>query len=92
MGFSVINQLKEIHLNYDEKTLTVPQSPENRGQGNFGLDGLTPIINVGYRNSSFVFTFVFTFDTGIRRNWRKRNSGMARGHTFNFTILMTSLE
>jgi len=62
IGFPVINQLKEIRLNYAENTLTIPAIPTNSEEKNFAMEGLMPLINVGYRNESLVFTF----DTGAQ--------------------------
>lgn len=60
IGFPVINQLKEIRLNYAENTLTIPAIPTNSEEKNFAMEGLMPLIEIGYRNESMVFTF----DTG----------------------------
>jgi len=60
IGFPVINQLKEIRLNYAENTLTIPAAPTNSEEKNFAMEGLMPLIEIGHRNE----WLVFTFDTG----------------------------
>jgi predicted aspartyl protease len=60
LGFPVIEQMQEIHI--DKSNLTVPQVAVDRNIRNFGVDELLPVISVGYNSD----TLAFTFDTGAQ--------------------------
>lgn len=60
IGFLVIEQLQEIHI--DKKALTVPPTPVDRNLRNFGVDELLPVITIAYNTD----TLAFTFDTGAQ--------------------------
>ena len=60
IGFPIIEQLQEIHIN--KNTLTVPQTATDRNIRNFGVDELLPVIAVAYNTD----TLPFTFDTGAQ--------------------------
>jgi len=60
LGFPVIEQLQEVHI--DKNNLTVPQVAVDRNIRNFGIDELLPVISVGYNTD----TLAFTFDTGAQ--------------------------
>jgi predicted aspartyl protease len=60
IGFPVIEQLQEIHIN--KNTVTVPQVATDRNIRNFGVDALLPVISVAYNTD----TLAFTFDTGAQ--------------------------
>ncbi|MFL5746557.1 MAG: TIGR02281 family clan AA aspartic protease [Niastella sp.] len=60
LGFPIIEQLQEIHI--DKNNLTVPQVAVDRNIRNFGVDELLPVISVGYNTD----TLAFTFDTGAQ--------------------------
>ena len=60
LGFPIIEQLQEIHI--DKYNLTVPQVAVDRNIRNFGVDELLPVISVGYNTD----TLAFTFDTGAQ--------------------------
>jgi len=60
IGFPIIEQLQEIHIN--NRSLTVPQTVTDRNIRNFGVDELLPVISVVYNTD----TLAFTFDTGAQ--------------------------
>lgn len=60
IGFPVIEQLQEIHINKD--TMMVPPVPLDRNLRNFGVDELLPVITIVYNTD----TLAFTFDTGAQ--------------------------
>lgn len=60
IGFPVIEQLQEIHIN--KNAMTVPQTATDRNIRNFGVDELFPVIAVGFNTD----TLSFTFDTGAQ--------------------------
>lgn len=66
IGFPVIEQLQEVHIvksSGDEKpSITVPKKPTHSSIGNFGMDELIPVINIGVNDD----TLAFTFDTGAQ--------------------------
>ncbi len=61
IGFPVIEAMEEIRISKDN-TIFTPKIPVDYNQGNFALDGLTPIIAVRYKGD----TLSFGFDTGAR--------------------------
>lgn len=58
IGFPVIAQMNEIRISASH--LEVPREPVPASFANFGLDKLTPVVNIQYRTDSLPFTF----DTG----------------------------
>jgi Predicted aspartyl protease len=60
IGFPVIEQLQEVHIN--KNAMTVPQTAADRAIRNFGVDELLPVISVGFNTD----TLPFTFDTGAQ--------------------------
>jgi predicted aspartyl protease len=58
IGFPVIEQMGEIRISAGH--LEVPREPVPASLANFGLDKLTPVLNVQFRTDSLPFTF----DTG----------------------------
>jgi predicted aspartyl protease len=60
IGFPVIEQLQEIHI--DKNALTVPPAALDRNLRNFGVDELLPVITIIYNTD----TLAFTFDTGAQ--------------------------
>jgi hypothetical protein len=62
IGFPVMNALKEFTI-MDDKTLIIPQTPEEFKIRNLALDNATPVIMVIYDND----TLPFHFDTGADR-------------------------
>lgn len=60
IGFPVIEQLQEIHIN--KNAMSVPQTATDRAIRNFGVDELLPVISIGFNTD----TLPFTFDTGAQ--------------------------
>ena len=63
IGFPVIHQLEEIHLNKDG-SIVVPEKPTASNLKNMFLEGLTPVI----KTTSGKDTLLFTFDTGASQS------------------------
>jgi hypothetical protein len=61
IGFPIIEQLKEIRIS-QKGYIDVPLKPGHLSSANFGLDELTPVVNIGYKNTMHPFTF----DTGAQ--------------------------
>lgn len=61
IGFPVIEQLGEVRMN-KQSYLEVPRQAVPADLSNFGLDELTPVVNVRVKNDSLPFTF----DTGAQ--------------------------
>lgn len=61
IGFPIIEQMKEIRIS-QKGYIDVPLKPGHLSSGNFGLDELTPVVNIGYKNTMHPFTF----DTGAQ--------------------------
>jgi hypothetical protein len=59
IGFPVIHQLGEVHLNKDGK-IFVPQVASKKATQNIFFEGLNPVVKVFSEND----TLLFTFDTG----------------------------
>lgn len=62
IGFPVIEQLAEVHID-KAGFIKVPKLPANKPIHNFGLDELTPVINIRTNNDMLAFTF----DTGAQQ-------------------------
>lgn len=60
IGFPVIEQLQEIHIN--KTSMMVPHTTADRNIRNFGVDELLPVISITYQTD----TLAFTFDTGAQ--------------------------
>jgi predicted aspartyl protease len=62
IGYPVIEQLQEVHI---DKTgfIAVPQQATDKSIRNFGMDELTPVINIAVNKD----TLPFTFDTGAQQ-------------------------
>lgn len=61
IGFPVIEQFKEVRISM-AGYIDVPSKTTSMPIGNFGLDGLTPVVNVNYKGNMLPFTF----DTGAQ--------------------------
>lgn len=62
IGFPVIEQLQEVRIDKGG-FITVPRHATDKGIRNFGMDELTPVIQVGVNTD----TLAFTFDTGAQQ-------------------------
>ncbi|NII28695.1 hypothetical protein HB364_26680 [Pseudoflavitalea sp. X16] len=62
IGFPVIEQLQEVRIDKGG-FITVPQYATDKAIRNFGMDELTPVIQVGVNED----TLAFTFDTGAQQ-------------------------
>ena len=60
IGFPIIEQLQEVHI--DKNSMTVPQIASDRNIRNFGVDELLPVITIAFNTD----TLPFTFDTGAQ--------------------------
>jgi hypothetical protein len=60
IGFPVIEQLQESHIN--KTSMMVPHTTADRNIRNFGVDELLPVISITYQTD----TLAFTFDTGAQ--------------------------
>jgi len=60
IGFPIIEQLQEIHIN--KNLMSVPKTASDRHIRNFGVDELLPVITIAFNND----TLPFTFDTGAQ--------------------------
>ncbi|MFT3823252.1 MAG: pepsin/retropepsin-like aspartic protease family protein [Chitinophagaceae bacterium] len=61
IGFPVIEQLQEVRIAKGD-TLTIPREAVKKDIGNFGIDGLAPVLNTIIAGD----TLAFTFDTGAQ--------------------------
>ncbi|MDR2385650.1 MAG: retropepsin-like domain-containing protein [Tannerella sp.] len=61
IGFPVLNQMDEVHLQKDGK-IFIPEEPQNKNLNNMFLHGLNPVVQLFSEND----TLQFTFDTGAR--------------------------
>lgn len=61
IGFPVIEQLQEVRID-KSGFMTVPQEAVNKPIHNFGLDELTPVVQIGVNKDALAFTF----DTGAQ--------------------------
>lgn len=61
IGFPVIEQLQEVRID-KAGFITVPAEATNKPLHNFGMDELTPVIQIGVNKD----TLAFTFDTGAQ--------------------------
>jgi predicted aspartyl protease len=60
LGFPIIEQLQEVHIN--KNSMTVPKTASDRTIRNFGVDELLPVISIAFNTD----TLPFTFDTGAQ--------------------------
>lgn len=61
IGFPVIEQLEEVRIE-QSGFIAIPQQSSYKPIRNFGIDELTPVINIGVNKD----TLAFTFDTGAQ--------------------------
>ncbi len=61
IGFPVIEQLQEVRIGKND-TITIPRDATKNSIGNFGIDGLVPVLNTVVNGD----TLAFTFDTGAQ--------------------------
>jgi len=61
LGFPIIEQFKEVHIAKSD-TISIPREAARKNIGNFGIDGLVPVLNTIVGND----TLAFTFDTGAQ--------------------------
>jgi predicted aspartyl protease len=62
IGYPVIEQLQEVRID-KAGFISVPQEATNKSIRNFGMDELTPVINIPVNKD----TLAFTFDTGAQQ-------------------------
>lgn len=63
IGFPIIHQLEEVHLNKDG-SITIPDEPKDEKLSNMVLDGLNPVVKI----TSGSDTLLFTLDTGAKNS------------------------